>query len=50
MKAEALPPDLLQDIVRVAIEAEIDSEALQRTLDHQEEVRSHLSSSLEGLS
>lgn len=49
VQAEALPPDLLQSILRDAIEAELDIESLDRTLEIQAEKREQLIELLGGL-
>ena len=42
VQAEALPPDLLQSIVREAIQAEMDMDALDETLERQAKGREYL--------
>ena len=42
VQVEAMPPDLLQDIVRDAIDAEVDSDALEATLKKQDYQRDYL--------
>lgn len=49
VQAEALPPDLLQSIVRDAIEAELDLDRLNHTLKLQDGFRAELSELISGL-
>jgi hypothetical protein len=49
VQAEALPPDVLQALVRDAISAELDHSTLQTTERLQEQVREQLSQQLQGV-
>ena len=48
VQAEALPPDVLQEIVREAIESEMDLDALAETRQRERETRQQLTQQLEG--
>jgi hypothetical protein len=49
VQAEALPPDLLQGILRTTLEARLDLDALEATREREAEMRESLTSKLRGL-